>query len=206
MAIQKYTVPMDGATQRQKMSQPKRKDHWRITFTGFAIDDDLVLGEDASQIVADSKFITLDVQSVGLPEVSYEKHEVHSYNSKMYYKGKYTWAPIDVTVRDGLDNNAVQTVYKQLQREFNHEDQSARPSPADYKFEMKIEQLDGTQSADGSAGVLQTWECYGCLIESAQFGDGLDYTSSDFITFSFSVQPDSCLLKFDENTDDRRSL
>lgn len=206
MAYDKFSVPtadLDGVGARQKMAQPKRKDHWRITFTGFGGEHDTQGNTNTGD---GAKFITLDAQTVGLPQVSFEKHEVHSYNSKMHYKGKYTWNPIDVVFRDAIDSNAIKGLYEQLLKEFDHENQEARVSPATYKFTMVIQQLDGTQSnVENGEGVLSEWTCYGCLIENAQFGDGLDYTSSDFSTVSITVQPDTCEMS-SVTTSDAKSM
>ncbi len=183
MALDKFGIPVSGES-TVPMMQPKRKDHFRVTFTNF--------GED-------SKPVTLQTQSCGLPSVSYEKHEVHAYNSKMHYKGKYTWNTIDVGIKDTIDNGPLIAVLQQLKKEFDHEAQSARAAAGQYKFKMTIEQLDGTHGENGAAGTLVGWTCEGCLIETFNAGDGLDYSDSLFNTMTLTIQPDNCTPSIDVN-------
>lgn len=178
MALDKFGVPIEGI-ERQMMSQPKRKDHFRVIFIGFG---------DASTS------ISLETNTVSQPQVSYEKHEVHAYNSKMHYKGKYTWSPIEVSMRDTIDNGPLIEVLKQAKREFDHEKQEARTSAGTYKFQMRIEQLDGSNSDDinAKAAVVNGWFLEGCLLEDIQYGDGLDYSTSEYGNITITVQPDNC--------------
>lgn len=175
-SLDKYGVPIDGE-QRQTMNQPKRKDHFRVLFEGFG---------------NDSKAITLETNTVGQPSVSYESHEVNAYNSKMYYKGKYAWNTIEVSIKDTVDNKPLTAVLQQMSKEFNHFTQESRKAASSYKFKMRIEQLDGT-SSENSGGVLNGWLCEGCMLTDISFGDGLDFSTSDFGSISITIQPDNCL-------------
>lgn len=176
-SLSKFGVPV-GNKERQMMKQPKRKDHFRVTFLNF--------GED-------SESISLDVNTCGQPSVSYESHAVDAYNSKMYYKGKYTWSTIEISVRDTIDNGPLTAILKQWRKEFDHFKQEARKAAGQYKFTMFIEQLDGSNSDDAQAGVLNGWVCEGCMMTDVAFGDGLDYGTSEYSNISITVQPDNCL-------------
>lgn len=176
-SLSKFGVPI-GNKERQMMKQPKRKDHFRVTFLGF--------GED-------SESISLETNTVSQPSVSYESHEVNAYNSKMYYKGKYTWSTIELSVRDTIDNKPLTAILKQWRKEFDHFKQEARKSAGQYKFTLFIEQLDGSNSDDAQAGVLNGWICEGCMMTDVAFGDGLDYGTSEFGNITVTIQPDNCL-------------
>lgn len=173
--LDKFGVPVVGS-QRQMMKQPKRKDHFRVVFFGFG---------------GDSTPISLEANNVGTPSVEYQSHEVNAYNSKMYYKGKYTWSTIDVSVRDTIDNEPLMAVLSQLKKEFDHENQAVAVSAAKYKFDMVIETLDGSNAGDAT-GVLNKWLCRSCMITNFQSGDGLDYSDSNYVSFTMTIQPDTC--------------
>ena len=176
-SLDKYGVPIVGSA-RQTMKQPKRKDQFRLTFYGFGD------GTTAS--------VSLDVDTVGSPSVEYEQHEVHAYNSKMHYKGKYTWSTIEVVVRDSIDNAALNLIVNQWRKEFDHYAQASRQAAGEYKFDMLIESLDGTNAGDNT-GRLSAWLCQSCMIVDLKFGEGLDYKSSEFRTITLTIQPDNCL-------------
>lgn len=176
-SLTKFGVPI-GNKERQMMKQPKRKDHWRATFLGFG---------------DNSEPISLDANSISEPSVSYDPHEVHSYNSKMYYKGKYTWSTIELSVRDTIDNGPLNAILMQWRKEFDHFKQEARAAAGQYKFSLFIEKLDGSNSDDATAGVINGWICEGCLLMDIAFGDGLDYSSSEYSNITITIQPDNCL-------------
>ena len=175
--LDKFGVPVTGST-TQTMKQPKRKDMFRLTFYGF--------GDGTTAAVS------LDVNKVGTPSISYEDHQVHAYNSTMHYKGRYTWDKIEVEVRDGVDNAALNLIVNQWRKEFDHYSQESRTGAGEYKFDMLIEMLDGTNAGD-STGRLSAWLCQGCYLNSIKFGDGLDYSTSEFKNMTLDIQPDNCL-------------
>ena len=173
--LDKFGVPIVGS-QRQMMKQPKRKDHFRVVFFGFA---------------ETSTPVSLEANSVSTPSVSYQSHEVNAYNSKMYYKGKYTWDVIELSVRDTIDNGPLKAILSQIKKEFDHENQAVAVSAGTYKFDMVIETLDGSNAGDAT-GVLNKWLCRSCMITAFKSGDGLDYSTSDFSSVSLTIQPDHC--------------
>jgi hypothetical protein len=54
---------------------------------------------------------------------------------------------------------------------------------SDYKFSMKIEQLDGDE------GVVETWIMEGCFLQAVDFSD-LDYAASESVTIQLTVRYD----------------
>lgn len=178
--IDKYGVPLAGGG-RILMKQPKAKYKFRVVLFGFGA------GEDGS-------YITIDTNTVGAPHVSHENVTVHSYNSSAHYKGKYTWDELELTFRDSVGNQSAKAIYNQMRKEFNYYTQESRMTDSQFKFEMWIQELDGSNSdstTDLYQGTLSTWVCQGCFLVDVNFGDW-DYSSSDPQVITVSVQPDAC--------------
>ncbi|WNA15917.1 putative structural protein [Xanthomonas phage XaC1] len=186
--LDKFGVPIPGGG-RSSMKQPKPKNKFRILLFGFGAAND-------------GTFITIDTNNVGAPNQSFAKTEVHSYNSVSNFKGKYTWEEIEVAFRDTVGSQPLKALYNQMRREFNPYSQESRKSASQYKFEMWIQVLDGSNSDETTnlyQGTLSTWVCQGCFIVSTNFGEW-DYSSSESQLVTFSVQPDYCVL-LNENGD-----
>ncbi|AXC39418.1 UNVERIFIED_ORG: hypothetical protein [Escherichia phage CMSTMSU] len=75
---------------------------------------------------------------------------MHSYNSSAHYKGKYTWDTIDVAFRDSVGNASAKALYNQMRKEFNYYSQESRMTDSQFKFEMWIQELDGSNSENTS--------------------------------------------------------
>lgn len=177
-ALSRFGVPMpDG---RQQMKQPKPKHRFRVIMWGFGRNQD---GEK----------LTLETDSVTLPSVTYEKNVVDSYNSKDYYKGKPEWSTCDLVVRDTIDNASFRAVCNQMQKEFDHYRQIQQTSAADYKFEMWIQTLDGSDTGGMFDGTHSTFVCEGCLIETFSFGE-LNYADSSHLQMTMTIQPANCIM------------
>lgn len=178
--IDKYGVPLPGGG-RISMKQPKAKYKFRIIFFGFGA------GEDGN-------FITIDTNTVGAVHVEHENVTVHSYNSSAHYKGKYTWSPVEVAFRDSVGNMSSKAIYNQMRKEFNYYTQESRLTDSQFKFEMWIQELDGSNSEATTnlyEGTLSTWVCQGCFIADSNFGEW-DYSDSNPQVITMSVQPDGC--------------
>ncbi len=178
--LDKYGVPLPGGG-RIAMKQPKAKYKFRVIFFGFGAEDD-------------GNHITIDTNTVGAVHVSHEPVTVHSYNSSAHYKGKYTWDTIEVAFRDSVGNNSAKAVYNQMRKEFNYYTQESRMTDSQFKFEMWIQELDGSNSESNTnlyQGTLSTWVCQGCFIQDTNFGDW-DYSSSDAQVITMVIQPDAC--------------
>lgn len=178
--IDKFGVPLPGGG-RISMKQPKAKYKFRVIFFGFGAQDD-------------GNHITIDTNTVGAPHVQHENVTIHSYNSSMHYKGKYTWNEIEVVFRDSVGNMSAKAIYNQLRKEFNYYTQESRLTDSQFKFEMWIQELDGSNSESTTnlyQGTLSTWVCQGCFITDANFGDW-DYSDSNPQVITMSIQPDAC--------------
>ena len=184
--IDKYGVPLPGGG-RISMKQPKAKYKFRVIFFGFGTADD-------------GNHITIDTNTVGAVHVEHENVTVHSYNSSAHYKGKYTWSAIDVAFRDSVGNQSAKAIYNQMRKEFNYYTQESRLTDSQFKFEMWIQELDGSNSESTTnlfQGTLSTWVCQGCFIADSNFGEW-DYSDSNPQVITMSVRPDGC-AKLNEN-------
>lgn len=180
--LDKYGVPITGGS-RAPMKQPKPKYRFRVVFFGFGNTED-------------GTYITLDTNTVGTPHVEHEPIKVHSYNSSANFKGKYTWNTIEVAFRDSVGNLSLKALWNQMRKEFNYYSQESRTTASQYKFEMWIQALDGSNSDNLTnlyEGTLHTWICQGCFITDSNFGDW-DYSSSEAQVITMTVQPDGCVL------------
>lgn len=183
-SLNKYSVPLPGNGTRGPMKMPKRRDTWRVLFFGFGASSD------------DGNFVALDANTVKIPEISHEPVSIHSYNSTAHYKGRYSIGTSELSFRDTIGNNSIKALMNQMRKEFNYYSQESRTSASQYKFDVYIQLLDGSNS-DASTnvfqGTLNTWVLQSCFITDSNFGD-LDYSSSDPQNVSVTIQPDGVFL------------
>jgi len=135
--------------------------------------------------------LTKQVVDVTRPNVSFEQITLDVYNSKVYLAGKHTWEPITLNLREDVSNNVQKLVGEQLQKQFDFFEQSSAASGADYKFVTRIEILDGGNGAN-TATVLETFELYGCYLESANYNQ-LAYATSDAVTVALNIRYDNAI-------------
>lgn len=141
--------------------QPKLEFRFRVVFSGFGSS-----GADTTKLVQ-------NVQSCTRPTSTQAEIEVHSYNSRIRIGGKTDWETLTLVVRDDITNGSVSLVGQQLQKQFNHFEQTSAIAGNDYKFRMEIQSLDGTH---GDA--LELWNVEGCWLTNVTYAPG-DYTSND---------------------------
>ena len=114
--------------------------------------------------------LTKQVMDVTRPNVSFDQMTVDIYNSRVYLAGKHTWEPIT---------------------QFDFFEQSSAASGADYKFVTRIEILDGGNGAN-AASVLETFELYGCYLESTNYNT-LNYATSEVVTIALTIRYDNAI-------------
>lgn len=179
-SLNKFTVPL--ATNQSASSQgtlmPKLKYRFRITFANFG---------DGADVLE----LTKQVQTAAKPNVQFANQTIETYNSKINYAGKPTWQTIAVSLRDDQNGNVSKLVGAQMQKQFDFFEQSSASAAADYKFQMVIEILDGGNGGF-DAGILETWECYGCYITQANW-QSLSYSEATPQTIDLTIQPDNCI-------------
>ena len=117
---------------------------------------------------------------------------IDAYNSRTYLAGKHTWDPVTLTMREDANNNVQKIVGQQLQRQFDFfEQSSAVSSSGSYKFQTRIEILDGGNGATG-ANVIDRFQLVGCYIESANYNT-LAYATNDPVTTTLSIRYDNAI-------------
>ena len=135
--------------------------------------------------------LTKQVVDITRPNLSFETTTIDVYNSKVYLAGKHTWEAVTLTLREDVSNNVQKLVGEQLQKQFDFFEQSAAASGSDYKFVTRIEVTDGANGAN-AVGVLETFELYGCYIESANYNQ-LAYGTSEPVTVTLSLRYDNAI-------------
>ena len=93
-----------------------------------------------------------------------------------------------ITLRDDVNNSVTKLVGEQIQKQFDFFEQSSAASGSDYKFVTRIEILDGGNGIN-VANVLETFELYGCYLESANYNQ-LAYATSDAVTVALTIRYD----------------
>lgn len=170
--LDKFGVPVASGGDRGIL-QPKLQYKFRVTFDGFG---------DGSL----SRQLTQSVVSVERPKMQHATTAVHSYNSVAYAMGKHEWQEIEVVLRDDIQNNVVNVVGKQMQKQMNHFEQSSPVAGRNYKFTMTIESLDG----NNDTAPIEYWEVEGCYIANINYGSRA-YESSDLTLVTLTIRADN---------------
>ena len=179
--LSKITVPLasgDSAS-NQGLLMPKLQYRFRVSLENFGVS-------------TPTTELTKQVIDVARPNVSFEKMTIDIYNSRVYLAGKHTWDPITLNLREDVNNNVQKLVGEQLQKQFDFYEQSSAASGQDYKFTTRIEILDGGNGAN-TPNVLETFELYGCYVESANYNQLAYSNSTDPVSISLNIQYDNAI-------------
>jgi len=176
----RFGVPLNGTA--IGMKQPVQKHRFRVLLSQFGAGGN------------SSNSVTLETNTVGLPNINFEEQVVHGYNSRAYYAGKYEWQPIELVVRDITDSSVLRSFAEQQQKQFDHFNQVGERAAGSYKFSMNIQTMDGTVD-----GVTSEWFVEGCFIQALNFGD-MDYTSSEARIITSTIRFDNATLDIDSQT------
>ena len=179
-SLTNFTVPLstNQSASSQGLLMPKLKYRFRVTFLGFGV-------------TSPSTELTKQVIDCARPNVQFENQTIDIYNSKVHYAGKPSWQPITINLRDEVTNSVSRLVGEQLQKQFDFAEQASAASGIDYKFQTKIEILDGGNGAS-APNVLETWQLYGCYLTEANYND-LNYSSNEPVTIALSITYDNAL-------------
>lgn len=172
------TVASDNAGGNQGLLMPKLQYRFRVSLENFGVS-------------TPTTELTKQVMDVTRPNVSFENITLDVYNSKVYLAGKHTWEPITLNLREDVNNNVQKLVGEQLQKQFDFYEQSAAASGSDYKFVTRIEILDGGNGAN-AANILETFELYGCFIETANYNT-LAYETNSPVTVALTIRYDNAI-------------
>jgi hypothetical protein len=184
--LSKITVPLDNqdSAASQGLLMPKLQYRFRVTLENFGV-------------TTPTTELTKQVMNVGRPNVNFEEMEIHTYNSRAYLAGKHAWEPIELVLREDVNNRVQKLVGEQLQKQFDFFEQSSAASGIDYKFTTRIEILDGGNGAN-TPTVLETFELYGCFLTNANYNT-LDYSANEPVQINLSIRYDNA-IQTPENT------
>lgn len=180
--LSKFGVPISGG-QRNGLLHPKQGYRFRVRFSGFGLD----------QL---NREMTQQIVSVTRPGYSQEVITIDSYNSKAYIAGKHEWSTVEVTMRDDITNAINSAIGAQMQKQVNHYEQTSAVSGSNYKFNMSIDSLDGTNNEE-----LESWDLEGCWISEVSQPEG-DYSSSEANIISMTVRYDNALQRQGPNSNE----
>jgi len=174
-SLTKLTVPLAGQ-QSQGLLMPKLKYRFRATFENFGVS-------------SEKQELTKQVVDIKRPSVNFNPITIDVYNSKVYLQGKPEWQEITINLRDDAAGNVSKLVGEQIQKQFDFAEQASAASGYDYKFLLRYEVLDGGNGAS-EPNVLETWELYGCMLTSVDYGD-MNYSSSDPVQIALTMRFDN---------------
>ena len=179
-ALSNFTVPLasDQSATTQGMLFPKLKFRFRLSFENFGVS-------------TPTTELTKQVAEAARPQVKFEKQTIDIYNSKINYAGKPSWEAISVKLRDDVTGAVSKLVGEQIQKQFDFFEQSSAASAGDYKFTLRIEMLDGGNGSQ-NVGILETWELYGCFIESSNYQE-LKYSDQGPAMIDLSIRFDNAI-------------
>jgi hypothetical protein len=179
-SLSRFSVPIPGgqSATSQGLLMPKLKYRFRVLLDNFGV-------------TKPTTELTKQVMTVARPNVQFDSQTIDVYNSKVFYAGKHTWQPIQLTVRDDVSGAVSRLVGEQVQKQFDMLEQVSAASGSDYKFTMRIELLDGGNGAQ-DPNVLETFELYGCFLTDVNYNE-LTYAESSPVDITMSVQYDNAL-------------
>ena len=181
-SLSRMTVPLGADTPgagSQGMLMPKLKYRFRVTLLNFG----------GGGIQGPTTELTKQVMDVTRPSVSFEDITLDIYNSKIRLAGKHSWEDITLNLRDDASGQVSRMVGQQLQAQLDFQEQASAAAGFDYKFLMNVEVLDGGNGAIVPT-VLETWQMYGCFIQSANYGD-LNYATNEAATIALTIRYDN---------------
>jgi hypothetical protein len=185
-SLTRFTVPVasDQSATAQGLLMPKLQYRFRVMFENFGIS-------------TPRTELTKQVVDFSRPEVSFDEVTIEVYNSRVKLAGKHSWSDVTVNIRDDALGNVSRLIGEQLQRQFDFFEQASAGSGIDYKFVTRCEMLDGGNGTQAPQ-VLETWELYGCYIQSANYNQ-VAYNSSEPVAITLTIRFDNALQKPDNS-------
>ncbi len=172
------TVASDNASGNQGLLMPKLQYRFRVNF--------LNIGTGGSTVE-----LTKQVIDINRPQINFEEITIPVYNSTLYLAGRHSWNELTVNIRDDAQGNVSKLVGQQIQKQLDMVEQASAASGQDYKFQTNIEILDGGNGTNAPV-VLETWECYGCYLKTANYGT-LNYASNEVATIALTIRYDNAV-------------
>lgn len=159
----------------QGLLMPKLKYRFRVQLFGFGVEA--------------STELTKQVIDVTRPKVNFDEVELPVYNSRIYIVGKPSFDPLTLNVRDDANGQVTKLVGQQIQKQFDFMEQASARSGIDYKFTTRVQVLDGGNGAL-TPNVLETFECYGCILMNTDYGD-MNYGTNDPAQIALTIRFDN---------------
>jgi hypothetical protein len=179
-SLTKFTVPLasNQSATSQGMLMPKMQYRFRVTFENFGVS-------------TPRTELTKQVTEFKRPSLNMNPVTLDTYNSKVYVMGKPEWQSVTATFRDDAQGQVSRLVGEQIQKQFDFLEQSSASSGIDYKFITRLEMLDGGNGVN-APNVLETWEIYGCFLESVDY-QTVNYATNDPVTIGITIKYDNAL-------------
>ena len=178
--LSKFTVPLasDQSASNQGLLMPKLKYRFRLSLENFGVSTPTTV-------------LTKQVVDVTRPSITFDNIVLDVYNSRVNIHGKHTWADMTVNLRDDVTGEVSKLVGEPLQKQFDFYEQASAASGIDYKFTARIEMLDGGNGTSVPT-VLETWECYGCYVLTANYGN-MAYNANEAATIALTIKYDNAI-------------
>jgi hypothetical protein len=171
------SVATDNFGGNQGLLMPKLQYRFRVNF--------LNLGR------GNTVELTKQVVDITRPNISFAEIPLQVYNSTIKIAGKHTWTDLTVNIRDDAQGQVSSLVGQQLQKQLDFVEQASASTAQDYKFQTNIEVLDGGNGTSAPI-VLETWECYGCYVKTANYNN-LNYGESQAATIQLAISFDNAI-------------
>lgn len=175
--LTKFGVPLPTTGLGNGILMPKLKYRFSVIATNF--------GEGINQTDFTQQTVTC-----GRPNLQYNRTELHSYNNVMYIPQKPQWQTIEVVLRDDITGNINTLVGQQLQKQMNFYNMTSGVAGINYKFQLALCTLDGTNADATAATALEAWYLEGCYVETVAY-DNFDYSSSDPVQITLTISFDN---------------
>lgn len=172
--MSKYNIGL-GTTGSTTTVQPKLGYRFKVVFVG--------LGGDTTSAA------TGYVSSFTPATFSQESVPIDAYVSRYYVIGKHTIGTISIEFRNDVSNTVATTIQKQMDRQYNANQQSHAPSAGSVKFTTKLMYLDGSNGVASHPVVLEAFVYTGCWITDINWGQS-SYSDSNPTMISVTIQPD----------------
>jgi hypothetical protein len=173
------TVASDNGGGNQGLLMPKLQFRFRVNFFNIGT-------------IGDTLSLTKQVIDCARPQVQFQEITLPVYNSTLYLAGKATWQTLAINIRDDASGTVSGIVGQQLQKQMDFVEQSSAASGNDYKFQTNIEILDGGNGSTQGPVVLETWELYGCFIQTANYNT-LNYATNEAVTIALTLRYDNAI-------------
>ena len=168
----------DSSLGNQTLLMPKLKYRFRVQFQGIG-----------TYGPGETLEVTRQVMDFTRPQVQFENIDLPVYNSTVKIAGKYSWQDITCQVRDDAGGNISRVIGSQLQKQLDFAEMSSAASGINYKFQTTFQVLDGGNGTNVPV-VLETWEMYGCYLQTVNYNDA-NYGTNEPMSVSMTIRFDN---------------